>query len=700
MPPEMASAGGMKSSFSWRRLTVALVLPLLGLPALADDGMWLLNAPPTAQLKERYNFTPTAAWLEHLQKSSVRFNNGGSGSFVSADGLVITNHHVASDVLHKLSSADRDLLEDGFLARDRADEIPCLDLELNVLMSIEDVTDRVNAAVSADMDAGAAADARRAVMAEIEQASLDETGLRSDVVTLYQGGQYHLYRYKRYTDVRLVFAPESAAAAFGGDPDNFNYPRYCIDVTFFRVYEDGAPAQIEHHLTWNSAGTQEGDLVFVTGHPGSTDRLITVAEMDFARDVQVPKILWWIKSREVLLNAYSKTGAEAARQAKDELLYMQNGRKVYDGEYSGLLDPALVAQKQAEEDKLRAYSAAHPELGAEGAWAEIEAAQAEIETLYFRNALVGRWNFNSTLFEKANHLLRVATEKAKPSGERLREYRDSAKVQFELALFSPEPIYPEFEYLKVKHYLEFMAMALGADDPAVVAALGGKAPAERAAELVNGTRVGDVAYRRELYAMDAAQMATVDDPMIALARALDADARAMRQQMEALDEIKQQAHARIAKVRYALQGDSVSPDATFTLRLSIGTVKPVLNDGEMVPAYTKFDGLYKRAELHDQVFPFRLPENWLEARDRVDGDTPYNFISTIYSIGGNSGSPVVNRNAEFVGILFDGNIHSLIWNYAYTDTLARSVNVDVRGILEVLRGIYGADELLAEINAQ
>ncbi|WP_221030697.1 S46 family peptidase [Actomonas aquatica] len=690
----------MNTLSRWRRLASVCLVSLGATVASADDGMWLLNAPPTAQLQERYGFTPTADWLEHLQKSSVRFNNGGSGSFVSADGLVITNHHVASDVLHKLSSADHDLLEDGFIARTRDAELPCLDLELNVLMSIEDVTDRVNAAVGADLDPAAASAARRAVLAEIEQESLAETGLRSDVESLYQGAQYHLYRYKRYTDVRLVFAPESAAGAFGGDPDNFGYPRYCLDVTFFRVYENDQPAAIEHHLTWNSAGTQEGDLVFVTGHPGSTDRLITMAEMDFSRDVSVPQVLWWIKSREVLLNAYSKTSGEAARQAKDELLYMQNGRKVYDGEISGLLDPALKAMKQAEEERLRAYSAAHPELGAEGAWAEIEAAQAELTDLYARHRLVERWNFNSSLFEKARELYRAPTERAKPNGERLPDYRESSKAQFELSLFSEEPIYPEFELIKVKHHLEFMAMALGSNDPAVVIALGGKAPAERAAELVMGTKVGDVAYRRELYALDAAAMETVEDPMIALVRALDASSRAMQEQVDAIDETKSQAHARIAKVRYALDGDSVSPDATFSLRLGVGTVKGVQEDGAWIEPYTKIGGTYARADLHEQVFPFGLPESWLEARDEVAADTPYNFISTVYSIGGNSGSPVLNRDGEFVGILFDGNIHSLVWAYAYTDTLARSVNVDVRGILEALDSIYDAQELLAEINAK
>lgn len=679
--------------------STALLLALLPLaPALrADDGMWLLDKPPLRELKERYNFEPSAAWLEHVQKSSVRFNNGGSGSFASADGLVITNHHVASDAIYKLSTAEHNYLKDGFHAKTRAEELKCVDLELNVLMSMENVTARVSAAVKPEMSAAEAQAARRAVMAEIEKESLEKTGLRSDVVTLYQGAEYHLYRYKRYTDVRLVFAPEQQAAFFGGDPDNFEFPRYNLDVTLMRVYENGEPVKVSHYLKWNPAGTQEGDLVFVTGHPGTTQRLITMAELEYARDVQVPNVMAYLKNREVLLNSYGKRSPENARRARDELLTIENSRKVYDGRIAGLLDPALLAAKRAEEDALRKFAQDKPELGAADAWDKIEQAQRTIARHALTNNLLEAYAFNSDLFGKARSILRAAAERAKPNGERLREYRDSAREEFELALFSEEPVYKDFEILKVKNFLEFAAMELGANDPAVQAALAGQAPGVRAAALVNGTKLDDVAFRRQLYALSAEELAKVSDPMLDLARAVDSHAREARKIIETQTEIKQQAHARIAKVRYAKDGDKVSPDATFTLRLAFGTVKGIEQGGEKIAPYTQMGGTFVRAEERSSTPPFDLPPSWLAARSRLKADTPYNFISTCYSIGGNSGSPVLNRNGEFIGILFDGNIHSLVWNYAYSDQVARSVSVDVRGILEAMRTVYGAEALVKEL---
>lgn len=673
------------------------VLPLLALSAAADDGMWLLNQPPRAQLKERYGFEPTPAWLEHVQKASVRFNNGGSGSFASADGLVVTNHHVAADAIYKLSTKERDLMRDGFLARTREEELRCVDLELNVLQSIEDVTARINAAVAPGMSAAEALAARNAARAAVEQESLAATGLRSDVVTLFQGAQYHLYRYKVYTDVRLVWAPEEQSAFFGGDPDNFEYPRFNLDVTLLRVYEDGRPARVEHFLRWNPEGTREGDLVFLTGHPGSTQRLITMAELEYARDVQAPAALRWLKSREVLLNAFAKRGPENARRAQDEIRGLENSRKVWDGRIAGLLDPALIAAKQAEEDALRLFAQDRPELGAADAWDRIAAAQQAIARNAARANFLENHAFNSDLFALARRLVRAAAERAKPNGERLAEFRDSARQTFELALFSAKPIYPDLEQVKLEHFLTVLAMELGANDPAVRTVLDGKSPSVRAAELVNGTRVGDVEVRRRLYALDAAGLAQSDDPMIRLALAVDGPARAARRAVEQEGEVKAQAHARIAAVRYAKDGDSVSPDATFTLRLSFGAVKGVEAGGRSIPPYTRLGGLFERAAERGNTKPFDVPASWERVRDRLALDTPFNFISTNYSIGGNSGSPTIDREARFVGIIFDGNIHTLVWNYAYSETQARSVSVDVRGILEAMRTVYGADALVAEL---
>ncbi len=663
----------------------------------ADDGMWLLNQPPVKDLQARYDFTPTAAWLEHAQKSSVRFNNGGSGSFASADGLIVTNHHVAFDALHKLSTREKNLLNDGFHARTRAEELKCVDLELNVLMSIEDVTEKINAAVKPDMSAEAALAARNAAKAALEKESLDATGLRSDVVTLYQGAQYHLYRYKRYTDVRLVWAPEEQAAFFGGDPDNFGYPRFNIDAALFRAYENDAPAKVEHFFKWNPAGSREGDLVFLTGHPGATQRLITLAELEYARDRQVPNALRWLKSREVLLNSYSKGGQENARRAQDELRSIENSRKVWDGRIAGLLDPALLAAKQAEEAALKGFAVSDQSLGAATAWDDIAAAQQVIAEHAVRYNYLEAYAFNSELFDLARKLVRSATERTKPNGDRLAEYRDSGQTTFELALFSAMPIHEDFETLKLEHFLTVLAIELGANDPVVQRALDGKSPAVRAAELVAGTRVKDIAARRAFYAQSADQLAQASDTMIALALAMDEPARAARKIVEAQNELKVQAHAKIAKVRYAKDGDKVSPDATFTLRLSYGVVKGIEQGGEKIPAYTQMGGLFERAADRGHVSPYQLPERWLAAKEKFDLSTPFNFISTNYSIGGNSGSPVLNRDGEFIGIIFDGNIHTLVWNYAYTETLARSVSVDVRAILEVMRKLDGADTLVAEL---
>lgn len=682
-----------------RLLPLFALLLLLLRPAAADDGMWLLNRPPLDLLRERHGFTPTPEWLQHVQRASVRFNNGGSGSFASTDGLVVTNHHVAADAIHKLSSAERDLVKQGFLARTRAEELKCVDLELNVLQSIEDVTARVNAAVSPGLAPAEALAARNAARAAIEQESLAATGLRSDVVALFQGAQYHLYRYKVYTDVRLVWAPEEQAAFFGGDPDNFEYPRFNLDVTLLRVYEEGAPARIEHFLRWNPAGTAEGDLVFLTGHPGSTQRLITLAELEYARDVQAPAALRWLKSREVLVNSFARRGPESARRAQDELRGIENSRKVWDGRIAGLLDPALFAAKRAEEEALRRFAADRPDLAAADAWDRIAAAQQEIARVAVRANLLENYQFNSDLFQIARRLVRAAAERAKPNGERLAEHRDSGRRSFELALFSAKPIPVDLEEAKLAHALTMLALELGAEDPVVRAALAGRAPADRAAELVRGTRVGDGALRRELHALDAAAIATVSDPMVQFALEVDAAARAVRRTIEQQNEVKAQAHAQIARVRYAKDGDTVAPDATFTLRLSVGTIRGIESPGGPVPAYTELGGKFARAAERGSRPPYDLPASWIEARPRLDLATPYNFISTNYSIGGNSGSPTIDRAGRFIGIIFDGNIHTLVWNYAYTDTAARSVSVDVRGILEAMRRVYGAEALVAELLA-
>jgi hypothetical protein len=676
--------------------------------AYSDEGMWLFNNPPTRILKEKYTFEPTAQWLEHVQKSSVRFNNGGSGSFVSANGLIMTNHHVGADCLQKMGDPEHNYYRDGFHARTQAEEKRCTDLELNVLMSIEDVTDRVNAAVKPGLSPERAAAARRKITAEIEKESYEKTGLRSDVVTLYQGGMYHLYRYKRYTDVRVVFAPEQQIAFYGGDPDNFEYPRYDLDMCFFRVYENDKPARIEHYLTWSKAGASDDELVFVSGHPGRTDRLDTVAELDYMRDRGFPYLLQRLNRWEVMLTAYSGRSEENARKAKELLFSVQNSRKARNGGLAGLLDPEIMSKKIAAEKAMRQSVADNSNLkDAAGAWDQIAQAQ-EVRVKNLRRFTLletarGRTaGFHSNLFEIARTLLRVADERTKPNGERLREYRDSNRESLELELFSTEPIYDDYEELKLADSLTFLATQLGSNNKLLQQALNGKSPEDRAVELVRGSsRLKDVSYRKQLYEGGVKAVEEAKDPMIELARLVDPAARAVRKVMESeVEEVSQQAYAQIAKAKYALEGSSVYPDATFTLRLAFGVVKGYEESGRHIPFETKYAGLYERAAEHHNLPPFNLPARWVERKDRLNLDVPLNFVCTADIIGGNSGSPVINRNAEVVGLIFDGNIQSLVLDFVYTEKQARAVSVHSQGIIEALRKIYDANDLADELTGK
>ena len=698
----------MKSSLACL-LAVLLAAPL----ARADEGMWLFNAPPAVQLKEKYGFEPPAAWYDHLQKSSVRFNSGGSGSFVSANGLCITNHHVGADALQKFGDEQHNYLRDGFYAKTQAEEKPCLDLELNVLVSIEDVTQRVNDAVAARLksfgDGNSTGSqeglvARRAVTAEIEKESKDKTGLRSDVVTLYQGGAYHLYRFKRYTDVRLVFAPEQGIAFYGGDPDNFEYPRFDLDICIFRAYENGQPARPENFLKWSAKGTAEHELTFVSGHPGSTSRQLTLDELSAVRDSLVPRSLARLYRLETLLSGYSGRSAENARRAREDLFGVQNGRKANDGRLAGLLDPELISKYAAREAALRSRIGAAYMPEAEGAYRQISEAEKrvlEIAPLFsYLEGARGSWAFQSDLFGYARTLLRAADERAKPNGERLPAFRESSLPSLELGLFSEQPIYDDLEELMLADSLTAFAGQFGANNPLVRIVLAGKSPRERAHELVSGTKLKDAALRKKLYGMDAATLKNFSDPMLDLARSIDLDARGVRKQFEELDERKKQAYGKIADARFKLEGTSNYPDATFTLRLSYGPVEGYDELGKRVPAYTDLAGLYQRSAEHANQPPFDLPPRWVAAKGKLDLKTPFNFVSTADIIGGNSGSPVVNKAGEFVGIIFDGNLQSLPLDYAYTEKQARAVSVDSRAITEALEKVYEAGPLVSELTGK
>jgi hypothetical protein len=684
-------------------LTACIAFVVLAPAVFGDEGMWLFNNPPTKHLKDTYHFDIPPGWLEHVQKSSVRFNSGGSGSFVSADGLVMTNHHVGADCLQKMGDKDHNYYRDGFHAKNRTDERKCTDLELNVLMSIEDVTARVNAAVTADMPPDKAFAARRAVMAEIEKESTEKTKLRSDVVTLYQGALYHLYRFKKYTDVRLVFAPEQQIAFYGGDPDNFEYPRYDLDMCFFRVYEDGKPAKIEHYLKWSKQGALKDELVFVSGHPGRTSRLDTVAELEYLRDFGFPYVLQRLNRLEVLLTAFSARSEENARQAKELLFGVQNSRKARIGGLAGLLDPAIMGRKRDMETKLRAKADGDESLkDARGAWDKVAAAQ-KVRREHARRytMLEAGGGFNSQLFVIARTLLRAAEERAKPNSQRLREFRESNLESLELQLFSEEPLYNNYEIVKLADSLTFLAGQLGYKDTLVQQVLADKSPQDRAAALVQGSKLKDVALRKKLYEGGAKALAECHDPMIELARLVDPAARAERKVIETqVEEVDRQAYADIAKVKFALEGTNTYPDATFTLRLSFGIVKGYEQNGKHVPFETTFAGMYEKAKEMDNRPPFDLPKRWQAAKDKLDLQTPLNFVCTADIIGGNSGSPVINRDAEVVGLIFDGNIQSLVLDFVYTEEQARAVAVHSRGIIEALRKVYYADELADELTGK
>jgi len=660
--------------------------------------MWLFNNPPRKQLKDKYGFEVTDAWLDHVQKSSVRFNSGGSGEFVSEDGLVMSNHHVGADALQKFGDKDHNYIRDGFRAKTRGEEKRCLDLELNVLMSIEDVTARVNAAVKPEMTPAGAFAARRSVMAAIEKESTDKTGLRSDVVTLYQGGQYHLYCFKKYTDVRLVFAPEQQAAFYGGDPDNFEYPRFDLDICFFRAYENGQPAKIQHHLNWSKAGAAENELVFVSGHPGRTSREFTAAELDYMRDNQLPYTLARLNRLEVLLLSYSGRSDENARKSREDLFGIQNSRKAYDGRIAGLLDPELTSDRAAAARKLGDMMPPEMRPAAQKAERTIAAAQAVMAEHALRYRLLETSHgFMSTSFGIARTLLRAGDERAKPNGERLREFRDSARESMELQLFSEEPLYADYEILKLADSLAFLEIKLGAEDALVKSVLAGKSPRERAAELINGAKVRDVAFRKKMYGGGSVAVTAAHDPLIELARLIDGPSREVRKIIEEQDEVKQQAHAQLSKAKFAALGTSVYPDATFTLRLAYGAVKGYETGGQKIPFETTFAGLYERAGEHHNKPPFDLPPRWVERKSRLNLATPFNFVCTADIIGGNSGSPVVNKDAELVGIIFDGNLESLVFDFVYTEKVARAVSVHSSAIVEALRKVYDANELADEL---
>jgi len=689
-----------------KKISIFLLLAsfLINVPlTLADEGMWTFDNPPLKQWKERYNFEPSAEWLEKVRLASVRLNDGGSGSFVSPEGLLITNQHVASGQLTKLSTKERDLIKNGFYAPTRADELKTADLEVNMLVSYENVTERVKSAVkegATDKDASAQ---RRAAISAIEKESSDKTGLKSEVISLYNGGEYWLYRNKKFTDVRVVFAPEEQAAFFGGDYDNFTFPRHDLDITILRVYENGQPAKTPQYLKWSETGPKDEEFVIATGYPGSTARLLTVAQLAYQRDFGNPlqKQVW--TSRLDALEEYSKRGTEQARQASGAIRSFNNSLKRLTGQQDGLMNPRMFAKKEAEEKALKEGLAKNPALEKElaPAWKQISDAYTELPK--YANRIAFSNLSASRLGTIASSLVRYGDEIKKPNNERYPEFGDARLESFKANLLSPAPIYPEMEEFLLTAWLEEAKKTLGVNDPFIKAAIGDAEVSEVVKRAVNETKLKDVAERKTLLDGGADAIAKSTDPMVTLARRVEPIIRELRAwNEEKILSVDARAGEKIAKARFAVYGRTIAPDANFNLRITFGKVKGYEEDTTLVPFKTTFFGLYDRAESFGEKPPYDLPARYKERRDRLNLSTPLNFVYSADTIGGMSGSPVINRNAEFVGINFDSNIQKLSNRYWYIEEEegSRAVAVHSAGILEALRKLYDAENLANELTGK
>ncbi len=660
--------------------------------------MWTFDNPPLKRLKEVYGFEPTQEWLDKVRLASVRFNDGGSGSFVSPDGLMLTNHHVGLQCVQNLSTPENDYVANGYLASSRDKEPACPGYEVNVLVAIEDVTAKVKAASKPEMSDKAAAEARKAATAQIEKACSDKTGMRCDVIKLYAGSEYALYTYKKYTDVRLVFAPEQQIAFFGGDPDNFTFPRHDLDVCFFRAYENGQPVKPAAFLPWAKTPLEDGDLTFVSGNPGGTSRLKTQAELELERDVALPWTLKFLKRNLAVLRAYSQRGPEQERRAKAQIFGLENSFKALDGRLTALQDQKAMAAKGAQEKELRGKVAADGALARSlgDPWAAITAAEKKAAARAAELRMIGFGG--GRLLSLAATLVRYPVEKAKPNDVRFEEFRDSNLASLENNLYSKAPIYDDLQEATLADRLTLVQEELGKQHPYVKAVLQGYSPVEVARQAVTGSKLKDVEVRKQLVAGGKAAVDASTDPMVALARRIDPFAREVRKWVEdEVDAVLTRNGEKIAEARWKFLGKTVAPDANFTLRLSYGPVKSFPAEGTIVAPFTTFHGLYDRSASWGGKQPWNLPKRYVERKSALNLETPLNFVSTADIIGGNSGSPSINRAGEFVGIIFDGNIQSLALDYFYTEEQSRAVSVDARGILEALRKVYQADTLADEL---
>ena len=690
------------------RLPLIAALSLCLSSAYADEGMWTFNNFPAAKVEQAYGFRPGQAWLDHLRMASVRIAGGCSASLVSAEGLVMTNHHCARSCIENVSGlTHKDYNRDGFFAKTTADEARCPGMEMNQLVEITDVTQRVQDATK-DAKPESFNDVQRATLAAIEKECGTADDVRCEVVTLYHGGRYDLYKYRRYQDIRLVFAPEDRIAFFGGDPDNFNFPRYDLDVSMVRIYgSDGKPLRNAEHLAWSDGKLKDGDLTFVSGNPGGTSRGYTLAQFDDERDDALPRNMLYLAELRGYTTQYQERGAEQRRQSNDILFGAENSLKVTKGRHEALADTAFHDQLAADEKALRARVMQDPALAQQygGVWDAIAALVRKDQVYRNDYMALERGLRSSSLFTIARGLVRHGDEMGKPNGDRLREFGESRLPQMKASLLVNKPVYDELEISMLTWALTRLRADLGADHPIVKRVFGKRSPAQIATDAVQHTRLkqqqvdanGNVVggYRKSLYDGGKAAVDASRDPMIELARALDPDARAIRKKVETeVDGPMKRQQELLAKARFAIFGNSTYPDATFTLRLSYGTVKGWTEDDHVVPPFTVVGGAFDRATGAD---PFELPDSWIRSRSKLNAATPMNFVTTNDIIGGNSGSPLVNRKGEVAGLIFDGNIHSLGGDYGYDPALNRTVAVDSAVLLEAMDKVYGAGRLVEEL---
>ncbi len=676
---------------------VVLASLVCGTTALADEGMWTYDNFPVAKVKEKYGFEPTPQWLERVRLASAQYNGYCSASFVSGSGLVMTNHHCARECIEQLSTAKKDFIANGFHARAQAEELRCPATHVDQLLEMTDVTARLNAATQGLTGKEYSA-TLKAEMTKLEKECTTSEQLFCRVVTLYQGGRYSLYKYRRYDDVRLVLAPEDGIASFGGDPDNFEFPRFNIDLSFVRVYENGKPAATPHHFAWTKTPLKEGDLTFVSGQPGTTSRGYTVAQLEYQRDVLLPKRLVEIAEARGMLAEFQNRGAEQKRVSTSDLLSTENSLKVFRGMQKALADKAFFAQKVAAEQELRQKVDANPELKQKfgSAWEEIAQAQEALRAVHDELRYVEHASgFSSRLYHDARMLVRAAEERTKPNEQRLREFTDARLPGVEAMLSGAAPISTELEIATLTHSLTKLREVLGVDHPFVKKVLGKESPRTLATRVVKGTKLADPKVRQALYKGGKTAIEASKDPMVQLAALVDPDARAIRKRYE--DDVQaviQKNSERVAQARFAVYGTSLYPDATGTLRLAYGAVKGYEVDGKKVAPFTTIAGTFAR---HTGEEPFKLPASWLKSQNVLPPQTPMNFIADADIIGGNSGSPILNKDAEVVGLIFDGNIHSLGGQYGFDPRLNRTIAVHGDAILESLKTVYGSQRLLEEL---